>query len=142
MSEQSTSDLLKQKEIEHKNIVIEFFKLVKAGKFKEVLRFFAPNCKTHNPYFAGNMDTLTDGMIAANKEMGSKYPEAEFSVRYVLADGDLVAAYTQLLSSKSRPSEGGLRQVHLFRFEGDKIVEYWDITQQVLADMPNVSGAF
>jgi len=35
-----------------------------------------------------------------------------------------------------------LRQVHLFRFEGDKIVEYWDITQQVLLDMPNASGAF
>ena len=140
--EQTKSDLIKQKEIEHRNIAIEFFKLLKAGKFKEGLRFFAPNCKTHNPYFAGSMDTLTDGMIAANKEMGSKNPEAEFSVRYVLADGDLVAAYTQLLSSKSKPSEGGLRQVHLFRFEGDKIVEYCDITQQVLPEMPNASGAF
>jgi predicted SnoaL-like aldol condensation-catalyzing enzyme len=28
------------------------------------------------------------------------------------------------------------------RFEDDKIVEYWDITQQVLPDMPNAAGAF
>ncbi len=132
----------RQKETDHKNIVMEYFKLIGSGKFKEGLRFFAPDCKTHNPFIAGTIDVLTDAMIAADKEGTSKYPEAEFGVKHVLAEGDLVAAHTQLLSNKSKPSEGGLRQVHLFRFEGDKIVEYWDITQQVLPDMPNASGAF
>ena len=31
--------------------------------------------------------------------------------------------------------------MHLFRFEGDKIVEYWDITQQILPSMLN-AGSF
>jgi predicted SnoaL-like aldol condensation-catalyzing enzyme len=124
MSKQSKSDMMKQKEIEHKSIVAEYFKLIVAGKFKEGLRFFAPDCKTHNPFVAGNVDVLTDAMIAANKEGSARYPEAKFTVKHVLADGDLVAAHTQLLSNKSKLSEGGLRQVHLFRFEGEKIVEY------------------
>jgi predicted SnoaL-like aldol condensation-catalyzing enzyme len=142
MSNQSKSDLVRQKEIEYKNIVTEYFKLIVAGKFKKGLRFFAPDCKTHNPFVAGSMDVLTDAMVAANKEGSVKYPEAEFSVRHVLADGDLVAAHTQLLSSGSNLNEGGLRQVHLFRFEGEKIVEYWDVTQQVTSNMPNAGGAF
>jgi predicted SnoaL-like aldol condensation-catalyzing enzyme len=54
----------------------------------------------------------------------------------------IFAAYTQLLSNESKPSEGGLRQIHLFRFESDKIVEYWNGTQQLTPNMPNVSGAF
>jgi predicted SnoaL-like aldol condensation-catalyzing enzyme len=129
-------------ESDHRRIVAEFFELIEAGRFKEGLRFFAPDCVQHNPYVHGGMEALVDAMVAANREGRSKYPEAQFAVKQILVDGDLVAAHTQLLSSKSRPGEGGLRQVHLFRFKGDKIVEYWDIAQQVMRDMPNAAGAF
>ncbi len=142
MHEKDKPDLIKKKETERKNIVMEYFKLVGSGRFKDGLRFFSVDCKTHNPFIAGSIAVLTDAMVAANKEGASKYPEAEFTVKQVLADGNFVAAHTQLLSDKSKPSEGGLRQVHLFRFEDNKIVEYWDITQQVLPNMPNASGAF
>ncbi|MFX1479125.1 MAG: nuclear transport factor 2 family protein [Promethearchaeota archaeon] len=142
MREQSKSDLLRQREKENKNTALEYFKLVGMGKFKEGLRFFATSCKTHNPYVSGSIENLTDAMIAASKDLGGQDTEPEFAVKHVLADRDLVAVHTELLNAKSKPSEGGLRQVHLFRFEKDKIVEYWDITQQVLSNMPNASGAF
>jgi predicted SnoaL-like aldol condensation-catalyzing enzyme len=61
-------------------------------------------------------------------------------VRNVLADGDLVAVHTTLASSN--PSDGGLRQVHVFRFSENKIIEYWDITQQVPKNAPNAAEAF
>ena len=134
--------MLREKEQNHKKIIEEYFKLVSAGKFKDGLRFFSPNCKTHNPFVVGNMNALIDAMIAANKEYGPKYPEAQFSLKYLLADGDLVAAYTQLVGSPSKPGEGGIRQMHLFRFEGDIIVEYWDVTQQILPNMPNAEQSF
>ena len=129
-------------ENDHKSITIEFFKLLKAEKFKEGLRFFAADCKTHNPFVSGSMENLVDAMIVANKDLREQNKESDFSVKRVLADQDFVVVHTELLNSKSEPGEGGLRQVHLFRFEGDKIVEYWDITQQVLPNMPNASGAF
>ena len=131
-----------EKEAEHKNIAKEYFKLVSEGKFKEGLRFFALDCKTHNPYIAGSMETLTNAMVTASKDMSTQSTDVEFAVKHILAEGDLVAVHTELLNSKFKPSEGGLRQVHLFRFKGDKIVEYWDITQQVLPNMPNASGAW
>ncbi len=125
-----------------KSIAMEYFELIKAGKFKEGLRFFAHDCVTHNPYMAGDMNSLTDAMIAANREVSGQYPNAEFVVRHVLADRDRVAVHTDLLWNRSDLGQGGLRQIHLLRFDGDKIVEYWDVTQQVTPDMPNAQGAF
>jgi len=127
-----------------KDIAVEFLRLVGSGRPKDGLRFFAPDCKTHNPYTVGGMDALTDAMIAVQKQGAQgilKGSKADFKlvIRQVLAEGDLVAVHTQISSSK--PSEGGLRQVHLFRFSGDKIVEYWDISQQVPENAPNAAGA-
>lgn len=125
-----------------KKVVRDFFKLVLQGRHQDGLRFFAVDCKQRNPYVHGGMDALFDTMTAVQQEAPS-YPDPEFAVKRVLADGDVVAVHIELLSSKSKPGEGGLRQVHLFRFaKNEKIVEYWDITQQVLPDMPNAANAF
>lgn len=129
-------------EQEHKNIAQSFFKLVSEGKFKEGLQYFTPNCITHNPYISGTMSNLVDAMVEANKQGMTEFPKAAFSVRQVLADGDYVAVHTQLLNNGADPVEGGLRQVHLLRFEGEKIAEYWDISQEILPTMPNAAGAF
>jgi predicted SnoaL-like aldol condensation-catalyzing enzyme len=137
-----SSGSLRKNEKDRKKIIENYFELVSQGKFKEGLRFFAPDCRTHNPFVAGSMENIVDAMIAANKDYGPKYPEAKFAVKQVLADGDFVVAYTQLMASPTKPAEGGLRQMHLFRFEADKIVEYWDITQQIMPNTPNAAGVF
>ncbi len=128
-----------------KEIAVEFLNLIASGRPKDGLRFFASDCITHNPYTAGGINELIDAMIAVQKQGAQgiiKGSTADFKliVRQVLADGDLVAVHTQI--SSSEPSKGGLRQVHLFRFGGDKIVEYWDITQMVPENAPNAAGAF
>lgn len=129
----------------HKKIAAEFLSLIGLGKPKDGLRFFAPDCKTHNPYTGGGMKELIDAMIAVQKQGSQgilKGSTADFKlvIRQILADGELVAVHTQIAGSN--PSSGGLRQVHLFRFSGDKIVEYWDITQMVPENAPNAAGAF
>ena len=128
-----------------KDIAVEFLSLVGSGRPKEGLRFFDRDCKTHNPYTMGNMEALIDAMIAVQKQgsegiIKGSHADFKLTVRQVLAEGDMVAVHTQLSSSK--PSDGGLRQVHLFRFSKDKIVEYWDITQYVPENSPNATGAF
>ncbi len=128
-----------------KEAAVKFLSLIAAGKPKDGLVFFASNCLTHNPYTVGDMDALTDAMIEVQKRgsegivKGSK-ANFKLSIRRVLAEGDLVAVHTVL--SGSNPGEGGLRQIHLFRFKRNKIVEYWDITQFIPEGAPNASGAF
>ena len=128
-----------------KKISVEVLSLIGSGKPKDALRFFDPECKTHNPYTPGGMNELTDAMIAVQKQAAEgilKGSKADFKlvIKQVIAEGAIVAVYTQIASSK--PSEGGLRQVHIFRFIADKIVEYWDITQNIPENAPNAAGAF
>jgi len=109
------------------------------------LFFFDPDCRTHNPYIVGGMKELIDAMIAVQKQGADgilKGSKADFKliIKQVLADGDVVAVHTMVAGSN--PKDGGLRQVHLFRFQGDKIVEYWDITQDIPMNAPNAAGAF
>lgn len=126
-----------------KTIISDFFLLVGEGRPKDGLKYFTADCVQHNPYVHGGMDALFESMMTAMKDMASKISEPDFRLRYVLEEGDIVAVYTQLLYNRSKPDVGGLRQVHLFRFgPRDKIVEYWDITQQIDGSMPNVAGAF
>jgi predicted SnoaL-like aldol condensation-catalyzing enzyme len=128
-----------------KEIAVEFFNLISSGRPKDGLRFFAPDCKTHNPYTVGGIKELIDAMIAVQKQgaqgiIQGSTADFKLIIRHVLAEGDLVSVHTQI--SSSNPSAGGLRQVHIFRFNGDKIVEYWDITQMIPENMPNAAGAF
>lgn len=128
-----------------KDIAVRFLNLIGAGTPKEGLRFFAPDCKTHNPYVTGGMNALIDAMIEVQKKGAEgiiKGSRGDFKlvVQNVLAEKDLVAVHTQLASPD--PRDGGLRQVHLFRFSEDKIVEYWDISQLVPENAPNAAGAF
>jgi predicted SnoaL-like aldol condensation-catalyzing enzyme len=102
---------------QHKEIAIKFLSSVGSGKPKDGLRFFDPECKTHNPYTGGGMNELTDAMIAVQKKDAAGILEgstADFKlvIRQVLADGDMVAVHTQI--SGSKPSDGGLRQVHIY----------------------------
>jgi hypothetical protein len=39
-------------------------------------------------------------------------------------------------------SESGVAVVHIFRFNGDRVVELWDVGQTIPADSPNRDGAF
>ena len=52
----------------HKEIAVEFFNLINSGKPRDGLRFFAPDCKTHNPYTVGSIKELIDAMIAVQKQ--------------------------------------------------------------------------
>jgi len=126
---------------QRKKIVKEFFGAL--GTPREALKFFAPGAKQHNPFVNGGMDSLMESMAAAQQSMTPEFDDPDFAIKHILVDGNVVAVHTELLHSKSRPNEGGLRQVHLFRFgAGNKIVEYWDITQQVTKDLPNPANAF
>jgi predicted SnoaL-like aldol condensation-catalyzing enzyme len=43
---------------------------------------------------------------------------------------------------RQNPDDPGAALVHIFRFEGDRIVELWDIAQAIPADSPNKNGMF
>ena len=79
------------------------------------------------------MNALLSAMVDAAKS----FPDGRLVVKSVMADGDLVAVHAAYENGLGKL---GMVQVHLFRFSGDKIVEYWDVTQMAPEDSPNVNG--
>jgi predicted SnoaL-like aldol condensation-catalyzing enzyme len=46
------------------------------------------------------------------------------------------------LAMHHQKGDRGAGVVHIFRFDGDKLVELWDLGQEVPAESPNASGMF
>ena len=69
MNETGKSEISEKDKELQKRIAQKFFDFVKLGRFNDINRFFASDCKTHNPHVVGSMDALIDAMEVANKEM-------------------------------------------------------------------------
>jgi predicted SnoaL-like aldol condensation-catalyzing enzyme len=89
----------------------------------------------HNPHFAGDANSL----LSAMDENARANPGKRLEIHHALEDGDLVAVHSHV---QHGPDDQGAALVHLFRFEGDRIAELWDIAQEVPAESPNKFGMF
>ena len=79
--------------------------------------------RQHNP-------TIPDGPEAAIAMLTPKFdlsPEASFEIQRILVDGDLAMVHVKA----SRPGAPDAAVADIYRFDGDRIVEHWDVLQQV-----------
>jgi predicted SnoaL-like aldol condensation-catalyzing enzyme len=115
---------------------VSFLELAASGGAREAFaKHVSSNFRHHNPYFAAGAEALMIGM-----EMNARQnPDKHLEILHALEDGDLVAVHSQV---RHRPDDRGAALLHLFRFEGGKIVELWDVGQQVPAEIVNGDGMF
>jgi predicted SnoaL-like aldol condensation-catalyzing enzyme len=119
-----------------KDAAVQFLKLVVAGHVDEAYRKHVDlRGKHHNAFFPAGFPALQKAMI----ENHLQFPNKKITVKNVVCDSELVAVHSHIVL---RPGDNGVAAVHLFHFEGDRIVEMWDIGQPVPADSPNTDGAF
>ena len=116
------------------SIALEFLHHARAGERAEAARLCTPDARHHNPYFPAGMPALLDGIVAAAKAT----TDHSIDVKHVLAYGDYAAVHSYV----PRAGEPGIAVVHLFRFEGDRIAELWDVGQMIPTDMKNADGMF
>lgn len=120
----------------NKESAISFLTLVTDGKIREAYEKHAGSgFRHHNPYHAGDADSLRAGMEGAD----AQFPKKAFRVQRALEDGEFVAVHSHLTL---QPGELELAVVHLFRFQAGRIVEFWDVAQAVPKDSPNQYGMF
>jgi predicted SnoaL-like aldol condensation-catalyzing enzyme len=118
------------------DIATEFLSLCAGGRVQEAYdRHVAAGFRHHNAWFPGDRQSLLDGMAhSAQAE-----PNKSFTVKQAIESADRVA----LLSHLRRASaEVDMAVVHILRFEGDRIVEMWDVGQEIPKDSPNALGMF
>lgn len=120
----------------NKDAAVDFLKLVIAGQFDQAYtKHVDMKGKHHNAFTPAGMDALKKGM-AENDKM---FPNKRFDIKHVIEDGNMVATHSHLTL---KPGELELAVVHWFRFEGDKIVEFWDVVTQVPKEAVNQDGMF
>ena len=119
-----------------KDAAVSFLRQAAGGRVREAYNQHVSKAfRHHNPFFAGDAEALMAGM----EESARKDPDKRLDVQHALEDGDLVAVHSHL---RQKPGDSGVAVVHLFRFEGDRIAELWDIVQPVPAESVNSAGMF
>jgi len=120
----------------NKAAAISFLKLASSGKVKEAYQaYVGSNFRHHNPYFPGNAEAL----MTAMEENSAQNPDKTIEVQRALEDGDLVAVHAFV---RLKPGDLGIATVHIFRFQGNRIVELWDVGQAVPEKALNENGMF
>ena len=122
--------------ITHKDSALAFLKLCASGKPREAFqKYTAPNIRHHNAYFAGNAEALIGGM----EESAKAHPRTALEEKQIIEEGDRVAVFSHV---HMEPGDRGVAVVHIMRFKGEKIVEFWDVGQPVPENSPNELGVF
>ena len=120
----------------NKNTAIDFLHLAAAGKAREAFsRHAAPGFRHHNPWFKGDAASLA----AAMDDNAAKNPGKTLRAVHAIEEGDMVSVYSEV---HHKPGDRGVAVVHIFRFEGDRIAELWDVGMEVPENAANENGMF
>jgi len=123
--------------LSQKQISVRFLELAAAGEVDEAYsNYTTPNFKHHNPYYAGDANSLKEGM----RESAAETPNKFFEVQHVIENGDLVAVHSKIEMQMNGLTT--LAVVHICRFENGKIAEFWDIGQVQPDSLVNENGMF
>ncbi len=113
-----------------------FLTQVTTGNVREAYETYVhPDFIHHNQYFPGDRAALMAGM----EENHENFPHKEFTVKKMMEEGDTVMTHSSLKLGGNMPD---MSVVHILRFADGKIIEMWDIAQQLEKDSPNENGAF
>ena len=119
-----------------KEAAMDFLRLAGSGKVREAYnKYVGPDFRHHNAYFPSDAESLRTAM----EENAAQNPNKVLEIQRALQDGDLVAVHSHV---KQQPGDRGAAVVHIFRFQGDRIVELWDVGQAVPESSPNELGMF
>ena len=102
---------------------------------KAVADHFGDRYVQHNPQAADGPDAF----IGFVHWLRSEYPDLELDIKRVVAEGDLVVTHSHLVL---QPGQPGQALADFFRLEDGKVVEHWDVIQDVPATAVNSNTMF
>ena len=120
----------------NKRIATEFYDAaINRKDFPAASQYLGSGYKQHNPTAADG----PDGLRAFIDFLKMRYPNQRGEIKRVIAEGDLVVLHVHSTRGDDTP---GRAIVDIFRIENGKVVEHWDVIQDVPAQPANQNGMF
>jgi predicted SnoaL-like aldol condensation-catalyzing enzyme len=120
----------------NKKVVLDLYeKGINQKDFEAAAKHFGPRYIQHNPRAADGAEGFK-AFIAFLKE---KFPNYRSDIKRVLADGDYVILHVH---NVPEPGARGAAIVDIFRLENGKVVEHWDVRQDVPEKSANDNTMF
>ena len=120
----------------NKKIVVDFYeKGLNQKDYDAAAQSFGPRYIQHNPGAANGPEGFKR-LVGFLKE---KFPNSRNEIKRVIAEGDLVVLHVH---SKREPADRGRAIVDIFKVENGKIVEHWDVIQDVPEKSANDNTMF
>jgi predicted SnoaL-like aldol condensation-catalyzing enzyme len=124
-----------QLEANKKNVVEFYDKAINQKDFEAASKYLGSRYTQHNPTAPDGPEGLK-GFLAFLK---SKFPQSHSDIKRVFADGDYVILHVHAVRE---PGTRGRAIVDIFKLENGKIVEHWDVAQDVPEKAANNNGMF
>jgi predicted SnoaL-like aldol condensation-catalyzing enzyme len=125
----------KQEEQNKKNVVEFYEKAINQKDFEAASKYMGPRYRQHNPMAADGPGGL-QGYI---QFLRAKYPDSRSEIKQVFADGDYVILHVHAVRE---PGTRGSAIVDIFKLENGKVVEHWDVIQDIPEKAANANGMF
>jgi predicted SnoaL-like aldol condensation-catalyzing enzyme len=126
---------LRQQDINKKN-VLEFYELaINRKDFAAASAYMGKTYKQHNPNAADGPEGLRNFLSYLRKE----FPNSHSEIKRVFADGDYVILHVHAVRT---PGTRGNAIVDIFRLQEGKVVEHWDVVQDIPEKAANPNGMF
>jgi len=120
----------------NKKVVLDFYeKAINQKNFEAAAVHFGPRYTQHNPNAADG----PEGLKSFLGFLREKFPASRSEVKRVFAEGDYVILHVHAVRE---PGTLGRAIVDIFRLEDGKIVEHWDVAQDIPEKMPHNNGMF
>ncbi|MEO6079586.1 MAG: nuclear transport factor 2 family protein [Steroidobacteraceae bacterium] len=103
--------------------------------FEDAVKYLGAQYKQHNPTAADGAEGLK-GFIEFLK---MRFPNQRGEIKHVIAEGDLVVLHVHSTRGDGTP---GRAIVDIFRLQNGKIVEHWDVIQDIPEKASNSNGMF
>lgn len=89
----------------------------------------------HNPFAADGKEAF----IKYFEYIAKTYPKAKMEIKRSIAENDLVVVHVH---SKLTPSDKGRAVVDIFRVKDNKVIEHWDVIQEIPEQSKNSNTMF